>query len=407
MFSIFAYLADQNRFLAIFGIIFILFIAFLFSANKRKIKFGLILKALLLQFVLAFFVLKTSAGHATFKCIASGFTKLYSFASAGTEFVFGKLADISMPWGMIFVVKVVPIIIFFGALMSLLYHLGVIQLFVRGIALVMKPLLGVSGAESLCAVANSMLGQTEAPLLIKNYLNKMTKSEILVVMVSGMATLSGSILAVYGSIGVSMIHMLTASVMAVPGSILISKILIPETELPETIGGRKIKMEKDSTNVLDAISTGTTDGMKLAANVVAMLIAFLSLIALVNYLFSRTGGYSLNDIFAKIFAPMAYLLGIPKADIYTAGSLFGEKLVINEFVAYSSFVQQSLLPRSKAIITYALCGFSNFSCIGIQIGGIGALCPDKRKLLTKLGMTALLGGTLTNFLNAAIASLLT
>ncbi len=359
-----------------------------------------------MQFVLAFFIIKTSAGHITFKYIGSGFTKLYGFASAGTEFVFGSLSDVSMPWGAIFAIKVVPIIVFFGALMAVLYHFGIIQFFVRGVSLIMRPLLGTSGAETLCAAANSMLGQTEAPLLIKHYLNKMTRSEVLVVMVSGMATLNGALLAVYGSIGVSMIHLLSASVMAVPGSILISKILIPETELPETIGGKHVDMGKESNNVLDAISQGTGDGMKLAVNVVAMLITFISLIALVNYLLSISGGYTLNDIFAKIFAPVAYLLGVAKVDIFKAGSLLGEKLVINEFVAYSSFVKTELLPRSKIVLTYALCGFSNFSCIGIQIGGIGALCPEKRQLLTKLGMTALLGGTLTNFLNAAIAALL-
>ncbi len=401
-----SHLLEHDRYFSFFGIAVILTVAFLFSSNRKKIRLRLILTSLTMQFSLAYFILKTATGRYGFQQIAAGFTQLYEFASEGTRFILGNLADPTGAWGYVFVIKVVPIIVFFGAFMSLLYHLGIIQLLVYVISRIISPLLGASGAETLCAVANSMLGQTEAPLLIRKYLPQMTTSEILVVMVSGMGTISGALLAVYGSIGVPMVHLLSASVMAVPGSILISKMLIPETETPVTLGARKFEMNRDTENVLDAISSGTIDGLHLAANVVAMLISFISLIALINWLLGAMHFYTLNQIFGALFAPVARLIGIPAADSTTAGMLLGTKLVVNEFVAFTEYMQADLLPRSQVILTYALCGFSNFSCIGIQIGGIGALAPNKRALLTRLGYTALLGGTLTNMLNAAIASLL-
>ncbi len=397
---------ENNNYIGILGIVTILCVAYLFSSNRKKINFRLVINALLMQFFLAFFILKTHIGKALFLRLASGFRRIYEFASEGSGFVFGRLADPSGPWMMIFAIKVASVIIFFGALMSVLYHLRIIQLLVKIVSFIIRPILGTSGAETLCAAANSMLGQTEAPLLIRNYLDRMTRSEILVVMVSGMATLSGAILAVYGSIGVPMLHLLTASVMAIPGSILISKILLPETETPETMGNKQVEMKSTATNILDAISTGTTDGLGLAVNVLAMLITFISLISLINFLLAYVGFYTLNDIFANIFGPFAYLLGIPKLETEAAGALLGQKLVINEFVAFSNFKDFVISERTKAILTYALAGFSNFSCIGIQIGGIGSLSPKKRDVLVQLGMRALLGGTLTNFLNAAIASLL-
>ena len=407
----FAYFLQDGRYMSFFGIAAILGFAFLFSKNRRKVNFRLVGSALAMQFVLAFCILKTDMGRHVFQALAAGFSKLYQFADAGSQFVFGSLADISGPWGVIFAIKVVPIIIFFGALTALLFHLGIVQVFVKIISVAIRPILGTSGAETLCAAANSMLGQTEAPLLIKRYLNTMTQSEILLVMVSGMATLSGSILAVYGSMGVPMLHLLSASVMSIPGAILISKILLPETEKAKTVGGNSLDMTSDSSNVLDAISTGTTDGMKLAANVAAMLITFISLIALINYFVGLASSYAfgfpytLDIIFGKIFSWAAVLIGVPWQDKANAGALLGQKLVINEFVAYANFVTMKLTPRATTILTYALCGFSNFSCIGIQIGGIGALAPQKRGTIIKLGMMAVLGGTLANFLNAAIAGL--
>lgn len=418
MMFIYDYFMQDNRFMGIFGIVAVIAVAFLFSNNKCKVNYRLVLTALTMQFALAFFILKTSVGKLIFTKIAAGVEQLYKFAEAGAAFVCGSLADSSGPWGMIFAVKVIPIIVFFGALMSLLYHLRVVQVVVGLVTRVMRPVLGTSGAETVCAAANSMLGQTEAPLLIKHYLPSMTRSEVLVVMVSGMATISGSIMAVYGSMGVPMIHMLTASMMAVPGSILIAKILIPETEAPKTATAEGMDAQPTTSNILDAISQGTSDGLNLAVNVAAMLITFISLMAFVNFILGSASTtvagwcgvmldtpYTLDVIFGKAFYWVARLIGITAADSEVAGSLLGQKLVINEFVAYLSFAKAELCERSQTILTYALCGFANFSCIGIQIGGIGALAPSKRQQLTQLGMLALFGATLTNLLNAAIAGL--
>ena len=355
---------------------------------------------------MAFFVLNTRVGYKIFDSLAAGFRRLYSFSDAGINFIFGNLIDPTALWGFIFAVKVVPIIIFFGALMSLLFHFGIIQLFVKLLGFLIRPILGTSGAETLCAVANSILGPTEAPLLVKKYLKGMTDSEMLALMIAGMSTITASVLAVYGSMGVSMVHMITASVMSIPGSLLVSKILIPETKIPETAAGNHIEMKRDTSNFLDAIAAGTSDGLKLAANIAAMLLAFISLMAMADFLLLSTIGISLNDIFAIIFSRVAYLLGIVPQDRSAAGALLGQKLVINELVAYSNFVKTTLTVRSKAILTYALCGFSNISVIGILIGGVSSLAPNKRGILTKLGWKALLGGTLVNLINAAIAGLL-
>jgi CNT family concentrative nucleoside transporter len=401
-----SYLMQDGRYMGIFGIMLILLVAFLFSNNKRRINIRLVATALLMQFCLAFVILKTTIGQNVFATIASGFEGLYGFATIGSEFLFGRLADASGPWGMVFAIKVLPTIIFFGALMAVLYHLGIVQIFVKGLAFLIRPLLGTSGAETLSVAANSMLGQTEAPLLIKNYLKNMTQSEMLVVMVGGMSHLSGSLLAVYGSMGVPIEHLLASTIMAIPGAIMIAKILIPQTEVPETAAGSSMKSERETSNILDAVSTGTSDGLRLAVNVAAMLIAFISLMAMINHILLSSIGMSLDAIFAEGFYLVAYMLGVPFKDSRIAGSLLGQKLVINEFVAYMSFVKADLAARSRVILTYALAGFSNFSCIGIQIGGLGALCPERRQMIIKLGLTALLGGTLTNFLNAAIAGLL-
>ncbi|MBY0353188.1 hypothetical protein K2W90_02375 [Candidatus Babeliales bacterium] len=405
MFGIVEFLMKDNHYISIIGIFVIIGVAFLFSKNKSKVSPRLVASALTMQFVFAFFILNTSLGRNIFLAISHGFQALYQFADEGARFVFGNLADIQGPWGMVFAIKVIPTIIFFGALMGLLFHLGIVQIFVKGLAIVIRPILGTSGAETLSVAANSMLGQTEAPLLIKHYLPKMTSSEMLLVMVGGMSHLSGSLLAVYGSMGVPIEHLLSSTIMAIPGAVLIAKILIPETETPETMGGSELKLEIETKNSLDAISRGTTDGLSLAVNVGAMLIAFISLMALVNTILVSTVGMSLNDIFAKAFYVVAFFLGIAPEDRSLAASLLGQKVVINEFVAYATFTGSEMLERSRAIMTYALAGFSNFSCIGIQIGGIGAICASKRTMLTKLGLLALLGGMLTNLLNAAIASL--
>jgi len=409
------YFLTYNRYLNIVGVVVILGIAWLFSQKRSHINYRLVLNALLLQLVIGFCMLRLSAGQYIVGGIAAGVTALYQFADSGSGFVFGALVDQSGPWGFIFAFKVLSVIIFFGALMSLLFHLGIVQRVVALMNMVVQPILGTSGAETLCAVSNSFLGQTEAPLLVRHYLKDMTKSEMLVVMVSGMATISGAILAVFAAMGVPAQHLLTASVMAIPASLLISKILLPETEKSKTMGGNaSVSVKATTTNVFDAIATGTSDGLQLALNVAAMLIAFLALLALVNSLLFHAGNLlfagkvtlSIGLIFSYLFAPFGFLLGFSGSEIFSAGQLLGTKVAVNELIAYSELVSMHLSPRAVDILTYALCGFSNFSCIGIQIGGIGALVPEKREWLTQLGLYAVLGGALSNLLSAMIASLL-
>lgn len=400
------YLLEHNRYCNIFGIIVILLIAYLFSQKRRHIDFKLVLYGLLIQFCLGFLVLKTDAGNRIISVIADGVTQLYQFADQGSRFVFGNLVDPTGAWGFVFAFRVLPVIIFFGAFMAILFHFGIIQKVVTAVSFIIRPLLGTSGAETLCAIANSFLGQTEAPLLIRHYLKHMTKSEILVVMVSGMGTISGAILVVFAAMGVPAVHLLTSSMMSIPGTILIAKMLLPETEKAETNRGAQAEIPAETSNVLDAIASGTSDGLQLAMNVAAMLVAFLGLIAFANAILGSLFSTSLNALFAFIFSPFGYLFGFRGADALAAGELIGTKVAINELIAYGQMVKMGLSDRAVNILTYALCGFSNFSCIGIQIGGIGALVPEKRKWLTELGLYAVLGGTLANLLSAMIAGLL-
>jgi CNT family concentrative nucleoside transporter len=282
MLAVLDFLVRDNHYMSMIGIAALIGVAFLFSNNKRKINLKQIFVAFAMQLVFAFFILNTTIGVSAFQWASSGIETLYKFAGNGTDFVFGALANPMGPWGFVFVIKVLPVIIFFAALTALLYHLGIVQIIVKGIAFVIRPVLGTSGAETLCVVASSMLGQTEAPLLIKNYMPRMTNSEMLLIMVSGMAHLSGSILAVYGMMGVPLVHLMSSSVIAIPGAILIAKILVPEDGVPETLGAKSVQTPRETSNVLDAISTGTSDGLKLAVNVAAMLKAFISLTALVD-----------------------------------------------------------------------------------------------------------------------------
>lgn len=421
--AFFSYLLEHNRYLNIVGLFVILLIAWLFSKKRSKINMRLVATALAVQFVTAYIVLKTTIGQAIVSWVASMVRGLYVCADYGVSFVFGALADNTQSWGTIFAVKVLPVIIFFGALMSLLFHFGIIQFFVLIISKILRPILGTSGAETLCAIANSFLGQTEAPLLVRNYLEDMTQSEFLLVMVSGMATISGVLLAIFASFGVPITHLLSSSVMAIPASILISKILLPETEKAKTASGASIKCENQTSNMFDAIFVGTTDGMKLALNVGAMLISFLALLFMFNYILGfssdmmnvffahmgvgfRLPDLSLNYIFSYLFAPFGYFLGFTGNEALQAGNLLGTKVALNEFIAYGNLVEMNLSARTTSIMTYALCGFSNFSCIGIQIGGISALVPSKRQWLTKFGLYAVLGGALANLSSAMIASLL-
>jgi len=417
-----SYLLQYNRYCNLIGIFVILGIAILASRKRRSINYVLIVKALLLEIALAFCMLKTSIGVRIVHALADGINKIYCCADEGSRFLFGNLIDASGAWAFIFAFKVLPLIIFFGALMSLLFYLGIVQKIVSAMSFIMRPLLGTSGAETLCAIANSFLGQTEAPLLIRTYLKNMTKSEIVVVMVSGMGTISGAILMVFAAMGIPAVHLLTASIMAIPGTLMIAKILYPETEKPETAAGAHA-VTSSSKNALDAISTGTTDGLYLALNVGAMLISFISLIALFNKILEFSSlqlqelvhyfglavqlpVMNLSYIFSWLFSPFGYLLGFTGEEALKAGNLLGIKVTINELIAYGSLLTQNFSERSVALLTYALCGFSNFSCIGIQIGGIGSLVPEKREWLTELGVLAVLGGSLSNLLSAMIVGLL-
>ncbi len=413
-----AYLLEHNRFLSIFGVAFIIGLAMLMSNNSARINWRLVITGLFLHLALALIVLKTTIGRDIIDYAAGLFTKLYQAGDVGISFVFGKLADPTGPWGFTFAIKVLPVIIFFGALMSMLFYLRVIQTLVQMINKVVQPLLGTTGPETLCAVANSFLGQTEAPLLIKHYLKDMTKSEFLVVMISGMGTISGSILAVFAVMGVPATHLLAASVMAIPATILISKIIYPETEESKAMCDATARYEQHTGNIFDSIAQGTSDGLWLALNVGAMLISFLALLGVLNALLSFSC-LKLNDIFHlnlplitldKIFAwtclPFSWLLGFTGYEAMQVGQLIGTKIAVNELVAYDSMLKMGLSPRTVAIVTYALCGFSNFSCIGIQIGGIGSLVPEKRQWLSQLGIKAVFGGALANLLSAMVASFL-
>jgi len=421
--NIIAYFLEHNRYLNILGIIVILLVAFLFSRKRSKINMRLVFSALILQFIIGILVLKIPIGRKILETVAIGVGKVYQCAEFGTSFVFGQLVNDNSAWGFIFAFKVLPVIIFFGALMSLLFHFGVVQFFVSLISYILRPILGTSGAETLCAISNSFLGQTEAPLLIRNYLTEMTKSEFLLVMVSGMATISGAILIVFAAMGVPISHLLASSVMAIPASILIAKILYPETETPKTLSGVSVAFEKKTSNAFDAIFVGTSDGMKLAMNVGAMLISFLALLAMINIILGyvsvqcnvlfeyigfafRLPNLSLDMILSFLFSPFAYLLGFTGEEALKAGELLGTKVAVNELIAYGKLVSMNLSARTTSILTYALCGFSNFSCIGIQIGGIGALVSNKKLWLTQFGLYAVLGGALANLLSAMIASLL-
>lgn len=418
------YLLEYNRFFNLLGIALILGVAGLASRNRKAIDVRLVFTALGMQVLIAFIALKTSVGQWVLQKLADMFASLYQAADAGISFVFGALCSSTSPLGNIFAFKVLPVTIFFSALMSLLFYLGAIKYLVAGIGFLFQPLLKTSGAETLCAAANSFLGQTEAPLVIRKYLNKLTRSEMFVVMVSGMGTISAALIAVYGTMGIPVVHLLAASVMGVPATILIAKILYPQTEHAETEKGATAgDGEPQAGNIFSALFSGTSDGLWLALNVGAMLIAFIALIGLANSLlgwlcgvgtaiFSYFGSdiqlpcLTFQMIFGWLFAPIGWLLGLTGDEAVSAGSLIGTKLVINEFLAYGQAVCAHLSDRGLILVTYALCGFANFSSIGIQIAGIGALAPDQRNTVAKLGLLAVLGSTLANFLSAMIVGLL-
>ncbi|MBU3105768.1 NupC/NupG family nucleoside CNT transporter [Clostridium gasigenes] len=405
----------MNRFIGILGIIVILGIAFLLSDNKKKIDWRLVLTGLGLQTVFAVLILKIPFGQKVFQGASNAITKLLDFTLEGSNFLFGPLMD-TKSIGFVFVLQVLPTIIFFSALMGVLYYLGVMQFIIKFIAKFICKLLGTSGSETLSAVGNIFLSQTEAPLLVKPFIKRMTKSEIMAIMVGGMCTVAGSVMVGYIAMGVNAGHLLAASIMAAPAGLVMAKILVPETEESETKNSTNITVENTASNVVEAAANGASDGLGLALNVGAMLLAFIALLALLNFLVGAFGGLfgfpelSFQWILGKVFSPLAYLMGIPFTDISSAGSLLGQKVILNEFVAYSelaNFIKSGgLQPKTILILTYALCGFANISSIAIQIAGIGGLAPEKKPTIAKLGFKALVGGVLATCLTGTIAGIL-
>jgi len=410
----------MGRFTGILGLLTMLSLAFIFSTNRRAIRYKTVGWGLGLQFAFAVLVLRWEVGRKIFQVIGDYVTRLLSYSFAGSEFVFGELGKKNSHLGMYFAFQVLPTIIFIAAFFAVLYHFGIMQFIIRQAARVMTRFMGASGAESLNVAASIFMGQTEAPLTIRPYLPDVTRSELMTIMTSGMAHVSGGIMAAYIMFGIDAKALLSAVIMTAPGTILISKMLVPETEKPLTAGRVELaEMEDKSENAIGAIARGTTDGLHLALNVAAMLISFLALIALCNGIlggihnglahlgFTRFPE-SLQIIFGTVFAPVAWLIGVPWKDCMAVGNLLGTRMVMNELVAFSLLGPQKavLAQRSFTIATFALTGFANFSSIGIQIGGIGALAPNKKGELARLGVRAMLAGTMANMMSASIAGML-
>ena len=409
------------------GLSTLLAIAWAFSENRSKVDWRLVATGVGLQIVFAMFVLLTPFGAAIFGGLSEGFVKLLGFTTQGASFIFGDFAK-PEKFGFIFAFQVLPTIIFFAAFMSVLYHLNVMQVIVKGMAWVITKLMKVSGAETLSVCANAFIGQTEAPLVVKPYILGMTRSELLTLMVGGMATIAGGVLGAYVMMlggddpaqqAIYAKHLITASIMAAPATLVIAKILCPEVDVPLTLGTVRMEVEKTTANVIDAAAAGAADGLRLALNVGAMLLAFIALIALVDAPIAWLGEISganewlgrplnLSAIFGFVFAPIAWIIGVPWVDAVTVGGLIGTKVVLNEFVAYLQLadVQGDLTDKGRLIATYALCGFANFSSIAIQIGGIGSIAPERRSELAKFGLKAVLGGSLATFMTATIAGVL-
>ena len=423
-----------------FGLAVLVGIAVLFSANRSAINWVLVGTGVVLQLIFAIFVILTPWGAIVFDAIGQFFVKVIDFTNRGSEFIFGALAnqgtfDKAFPEtlqnqgnGFVFAFQVLPTIIFFSSLMSVLYHLGIMQKIVQGMAWVMAKAMKISGAESISVAANVFIGQTEAPLVVRPYVSGMTHSELLTLMVGGMATIAGGVLAAYvGLLGGSdpaqqlyyAKHLLSASIMAAPATIVIAKILMPESQESQTMGQVRVNVEKTSSNAIEAAATGAADGLTLALNVGGMLLAFIALIYMANWIitgvFTDLMGITVGDqaitlqlLLGYLLSPIAWVIGVPWTDANTVGSLIGQKVILNEFIAYLelSNVASQLSPKSVLISTYALCGFANFSSIAIQIGGIGGIAPDRRSDLAKYGMRAVLGGSLATMMTATIAGVL-
>ncbi|MBI2026202.1 MAG: NupC/NupG family nucleoside CNT transporter [Deltaproteobacteria bacterium] len=450
---------DIQKVISFLGIFVLIFIAWLFSNNKRKFPFRVVFWGVALQVIFVWLVMAPTptfwlpiktylhlpSTYDVFKFLGDMVSSTLDFTNAGASFVFGDLGDKTKNFGDksfgfinfaqlgIFAFRVLPTIIFVSALMSVLYYLNIMQVIVKMMAIVMKKFMGVSGAESLSCAANVFMGQTEAPLVIKPYVATMTMSELLTLMVGGMATVAGGVMAAYVSFGISPIHLITASVLSAPAAIVLAKIIFPETGTPLTMGEVKIHIPKANVNLIDSAASGASSGLKLALNVAAMLIAFLALVSLADVCVTWAGvglakglGYlgfsaqenwisfllqkklNLNFIFGALNAPFAWIMGVPWNECFQVGTFLGQKIVMNEFVAYINFSQvaEQMSNRAQVITIFALCGFANFSSIGIQIGGIGGIAPDRRHDLAKLGIRALIGGALASYMTANIAGLM-
>jgi concentrative nucleoside transporter, CNT family len=413
----------MGRFTGILGLLTMLALAYAFSTNRRAIRLKTVAWGLGLQFAFAVFVLRVETGRRVFQKAGDVVNRLLSYAFVGSEFVFGELGKQGSHLGFYFAFQVLPTIIFIAAFFAVLYHYGVMQFVIKIAAWVMTRVMGASGAESLNVAASIFMGQTEAPLTIRPFLPDLTRSELMTVMTSGMAHVSGGIMAAYIAFGIEPKHLLSAVIMTAPGTLLMAKMLVPEIEQPKTAGrvvmSEDEEKEEKEENLLGAVARGTTDGLHLALNIAAMLISFLALIALTNGILGGVHNWlagrgiiwfpaSLEKIFGVLFAPIAWVIGIPWHDCGVIGNLLGTRMVLNELVAFSMLgpMRAALDPRSFTIATFALCGFANLSSIGIQIGGIGALAPNKKSELARLGIRAMLAGTMANLMSASIAGML-
>ncbi|MCA9783795.1 MAG: NupC/NupG family nucleoside CNT transporter [Calditrichaeota bacterium] len=431
----------MERLISAVGMLVLLGLAWLMSNNKRRINMRTVVVGLSIQLVLGFLLLSWEPGRVGFQMFSAKVAEFLDLSSKGAAFLFGNLVDPSMfftdgsTWpgfGFQFAFKVLPTIIFFSAFMSIMYYLGVMQVLVKALARVMQKAMGTSGSETMTVSANIFIGQTEAPLLVKPFLASMTRSELLTMMVGGFATVAGGVLAGYIGMGVNPGHLIVASVLSAPAALVVGKIIYPETETSVTAAGAELPEFDNGSNLIDAAARGTTDGLKLAVNVGAMLLAFISLIALVDWLLGyadqlvdgvimggtlmANGEYSgffpgsLQTFFGTLLSPLAFIMGVPWHNAHEVGNLLGIKLAVNEFVSYMQLTEYMKLPdfsaRAQIIATYALCGFANFSSIGIQIGGIAALAPERRKDLAELGLRAMLGGALASWLTACVAGLM-
>lgn len=396
----------MNILWGIMGIVVVLGIAFLFSSEKKAINPRTIIGGLVIQITFAFIVLKWETGKDALQWFTLRVQDVIDFANEGISFLFGTLAD-GDQFGSIFAFHVLPIIIFFSSLISVLYYLGIMQWFIKIIGGGLSKLLGTSKAESMSAAANIFVGQTEAPLVVRPFLEKMTRSELFAVMTGGLASVAGSVLVGYAMLGVPLEYLLAASFMAAPSGLIMAKIMLPETEKDKISDDIKLEKDTETVNVIDAAAKGASDGLKLALNVAAMLLAFIALIALINGILGIFGGITLEQILGYLFSPIAFAVGVPWSEAIQAGSYIGQKLVVNEFVAYSAFAPEidALTGKTTMVVSFALCGFANFSSLAILLGGLGGIAPGRRSDIAELGLKAILAGALASLLSAAVAGM--